>query len=119
MSINFPYKYIAIAEYNPISICLNTNTFAMTIIISIIVKYLLIVILGLYDFIKFAINSVPPVDAPTFKIIAVPIPIIAPPYTYAKNLSVVIGSILSNISIKTDKLAVPTIDFIKNFFPIL
>ena len=73
MSINFPYKYIAIAEYNPISICLNTNTFAMTIIISIIAKYLLIVILGLYDFIKFAINSVPPVDAPTFKIIAVPI----------------------------------------------
>ena len=55
MSINFPYKYIAIAEYNPISICLNTNTFAMTIIISIIVKYLLIVILGLYDFIKFKV----------------------------------------------------------------
>ena len=76
-------------------------------------------ICGLYVFIILVINSVPPVDEFTFNIIAVPIPIIAPPYIQAKNLSVVIGGYLSNISINTDKDIVPKIDFIKNSFPIL
>ena len=37
---------------------------------------------------------------------------------HAKNLSFVNGCILSNMSIKMDKLTVPTIDFKKNTFPI-
>ena len=56
MSINFPYIYIAIAEYKPISIWPKNTTFNETITISIIVKYLLINIYGLYVFIKFVTN---------------------------------------------------------------
>ena len=41
-----------------------------------------------------------------------------PPYIQAKILSLVNGSNLSNMSINTDKLIVPIIDFSKNFLPI-
>ena len=74
---------------------------------------------GSYPFITVAIKSVPPVEAPTFNIMAVPIPIKAPPYIQAKNLSFVIAGYLSNISIKTDKLTVPINDLAKNYFPSL
>ena len=67
----------------------------------------------------FAISSVPPVDAPTFNIIAVPNPIIIPPYMHAKNLSVVITGYLSKISINIDKLVVPINNFSTNSLPIL
>ena len=46
-------------------------------------------------------------------------PIIIPPYMQAKNLSCVNGSNLSNISINTEKLIVPTVDLKKNSFPSL
>ena len=73
----------------------------------------------LYVFIIFVIKSVPPVEEPDFNIIAVPIPIIIPPYIHAKNLSFVIAGYLSNKSINIDKLIVPAIDFKKNSVPIL
>lgn len=41
-----------------------------------------------------------------------------PPYMQARILSFVSGSNLSNISINTDKLTVPIIDFSKNLLPI-
>ena len=59
--------------------CPRNITFSVTITISIIVRYLLIEIYGLYVFIKPATSSVPPVDDSTFSIIAVPIPMITPP----------------------------------------
>ena len=93
--------------------------FNVTIIMSINVRYLLIKICGLYVFISCVTISVPPVDELTFNIIAVPIPIITPPYIQAKNLSFVIGGYLSNISINKDRLTVPIKDFTKNSFPIL
>lgn len=52
------------------------------------------------------------------KLAPFPIRVKIPPYIQAKILSFVSGSNLSNISINTDKLIVPIIDFSKNLLPI-
>ena len=73
----------------------------------------------LYSFIILLTSSLPPVEPFALNIIAVPIPTIIPPYMHAKKLSAVIVFNLSNISIKIDKLIVPTTDLAKKDFPIL
>ena len=110
---------MAIAEYKPISISLKTIIFKITIIVSTITITSLILIFGLIFFAILLIKSLPPVDAFTFNIIAVPKPTIIPPYIHAKTLSFVRGVNLSKISKKNDKLIVPIIDFTKNCLPIL
>ena len=67
------------AEYNPISICLNTITFKITIIPSTITIRFPGLYVDLYDLIIYDNISVPPVEAFAFKIIAVPIPTSIPP----------------------------------------
>ena len=89
ISIIFPIRYIAITEYNPISTFPKNITFKTIIIVSAIIITLLLEILLLYALIIYDNKSVPPVEAAAFKIKAVPIPIIIPPYIQAKNLSFV------------------------------
>ena len=64
-------------------------------------------------------KSVPPVDASAFKIIAVPIPIIIPPQTQAKNLSNVTEPNFSNTFIPNDNSNVPATDLTNKLFLIL
>ena len=54
-----------------------------------------------------------------FRIIAVPIPAIIPPYIQPKNLSSVSGLNFSNISRNNDNNTVPAMAFIKKCFPFL
>lgn len=70
----FPIKYIAIAEYKPISIFFRKITFNKTITKSIIIIKFPVLYVGLYSFIKMLAKSEPPVDECALKISAVPNP---------------------------------------------
>ena len=74
MSITFPIKYIAIAEYNPISILPKKITFNTTMPKSMIVIKFPVLNVGLYSFTKRPAKSDPPVDECALSINAVPIP---------------------------------------------
>ena len=119
ISIIFPIKYIAIAEYKPTSIVLKTITLRVIIIVSVIKIRVLDLYCGLNDLITYDNKSDPPVEALYLKIIAVPIPDNIPPYMHPRNLSCVNGINLSKISTNTDNATVPYIDLIKSFFPTL
>ena len=75
--------------------------------------------LSLKDRTIYESKSLPPVEPFTFNIIAVPIPIIIPPYMHAKNLSVVIAGKCSKIFKNIDKKIVPAIDLMIKDLPTL